>query len=103
MSHLQRPAESPVTVVGTDGLIDALTQLGRKQRIAAERVARDLGWPRAGLSVLRVLGCSGPASLSDVAAAPEVDASVASRQVGALADAGHVDPDDRRTREELSP
>ncbi|MBL0887912.1 MarR family winged helix-turn-helix transcriptional regulator [Myceligenerans indicum] len=101
MKHTE-PAECAATTVGTDELIDALTQLGRRQRVAAERMARELGWPRAGLSVLRMLGCSGPASLSDIAAALEVDVSVASRQVGALVDAGYVvrtiDPEDRRIR-----
>lgn len=106
MTHPARSAgplaTDDATGDGTDDLIDALTQLGRKQRVATERVARALGWPRAGLGVLRLLHCSGPASLSDVAAALEVDTSVASRQVGALAEAGHVvrtvDPHDRRIR-----
>ncbi|MBO0609647.1 MarR family winged helix-turn-helix transcriptional regulator [Myceligenerans salitolerans] len=101
MRHALRSPGDLTTDTGTDQLIDALTQLSRKQRVVSERVARELGWPRAGLGVLRVLS-SGPASLSDVAAALEVDASVASRQVGALADAGYVarsvDATDRRIR-----
>lgn len=96
--------DSPASAadVGTDELLDALAQLGRTQRIAAEQLAKELGWPRAGLSLLRMLRCTGPMSLSDVAAALQVDLSVASRHVTALADAGHVvrvvDPDDRRIR-----
>ncbi|GAB4087075.1 hypothetical protein GCM10028784_37050 [Myceligenerans cantabricum] len=100
--HHERPVTSPPSGVGTADLVDALTLLGRTQRVAAERTARDLGWPRAGLGVLRMLGCSGAAPLSDVAAALQVDLSVASRHVGALADAGYVvravDEDDRRVR-----
>ncbi|GAA4724221.1 MarR family winged helix-turn-helix transcriptional regulator [Isoptericola chiayiensis] len=83
-------------------LVGALEQLGRAQREAAARIAHDLDRPRAGLGVIRYLRAHGPVQLCEVAEALRVDASVASRQVSALVDSGHVarhvDESDRRAR-----
>lgn len=83
-------------------LVAALEELSRAQREAASQVARELGWPRAGLGVVRLLDRHGRLQLGDLACRLRVDASVASRQVGALVDAGYVrrtvGDDDRRAR-----
>jgi DNA-binding MarR family transcriptional regulator len=85
-----------------DELVAALEELGRAQREAGARAARDLSSPRAELGVVRLLHRCGPAQLGDVATRLRVDVSVASRQVSALVDAGlvrrTVDDDDRRVR-----
>nr|WP_246256132.1 MarR family transcriptional regulator [Isoptericola halotolerans] len=79
-----------------------MESLARAQREASARIARDLDRPRAGLGVVRMLRSRGPAQLCEVADVLRVDASVASRQVSALVDAGFlrrtVDPSDRRAR-----
>ncbi len=83
-------------------LVSALESLARAQRAAASRIARDLDWPRAGLGIVRLIRNRGSVQLCDVAEALRVDASVASRQVSALVDAGYVrrtvDRADRRAR-----
>lgn len=85
-----------------DELVAALEELGRAQREAGARAARDLSWPRAELGVVRLLHRCGPVQLGDVATRLRVDVSVASRQVSALVDAGlvrrTVDDGDRRVR-----
>jgi len=96
------PAATAIPHSAATELISALEELGRAQREAGARVARDLAWPRAELGVVRILHKCGPAQLSDVATRLRVDVSVASRQVSALVDAGlarrTVDDDDRRVR-----
>ncbi|WP_407319288.1 MarR family transcriptional regulator [Isoptericola halotolerans] len=91
-----------MTAGSSTALVAALESLGRAQREAAARVARDLDWPRSGLAVVRILRARGEMQLCEVAEILRVDASVASRQVGALVDAGHVrrtvDTADRRAR-----
>ncbi|MEG3616200.1 MarR family winged helix-turn-helix transcriptional regulator [Isoptericola haloaureus] len=86
----------------TTALVTALEQLGRAQREAAARIARELGRPRAALGVVRLLRARGPVQLCEVAEALRVDSSVASRQVGALVENGYVrrtvDESDRRAR-----
>ncbi len=92
----------PAPHAAATDLVTALEDLSRAQREAASHVARELGWPRAGLGVVRLLHRHGRLQLSDLACRLRVDASVASRQVGALVDAGYVrrtvDDDDRRAR-----
>lgn len=83
-------------------LVSALQSLGRAQRDAAGHLAESLGIPRAGLGIVRVLDARGTLPLCEVAEILKVDASVASRQVSALVDAGivrrRVDDQDRRAR-----
>ncbi|MCK0118220.1 MULTISPECIES: MarR family winged helix-turn-helix transcriptional regulator [Isoptericola] len=83
-------------------LVAALESLSRAQREAAARIARDLDWPRSGLGIVRMVRARGAVQLCEVAEALRVDASVASRQVSALVDAGYVrrtvDRADRRAR-----
>ncbi|MDO8147264.1 winged helix DNA-binding protein [Isoptericola sp. b515] len=86
----------------TTALVTALERLSRAQREAAARIAGDLGRPRAALGVVRLLRVRGPVQLCEVADTLRVDASVASRQVGALVEGGYVrrtvDETDRRAR-----
>ncbi|WP_402462765.1 MarR family winged helix-turn-helix transcriptional regulator [Isoptericola aurantiacus] len=83
-------------------LVGALESLSRAQRDAASRVARELDWPRSGLGIVRTLRSRGAVQLCEVSETLRVDASVASRQVSALVDAGYVrrtvDETDRRAR-----
>lgn len=89
----------PTTV---DGLVGALTELTRAQRETGALVARELGCSAAALTVLTVLEGRGPLQLGELAHTLRIDLSVASRQVSALVDSGHVgrsvDPADRRAR-----
>ncbi len=95
--------DTPVDAPGSHGdILTALEELGRAQREAAARLAHRLGWPRAGIGVIRMLALCGPVQITDVAARLRVDVSVASRQVGQLVDGGYVrrtvDESDRRVR-----
>jgi DNA-binding MarR family transcriptional regulator len=82
-------------------LIGAIEDMARAQRETGAWLSRAVACGRGGLAVLRVLE-TGPRGIGDVALALRVDVSVASRQVGALADAGLVErgvaADDRRVR-----
>lgn len=95
----------PATV---DGLVAALTELTRAQRETAAHVARDLGCTTSTLAVLATLHRRGPLQLGELAHALRIDVSVASRQVSALVDSGHVlrsvaDGDRRARSLDLSP
>lgn len=79
-----------MTEGASTALVAALESLARAQREAAARAARDLDRPRAGLAVVRILRARGALQLCEVAEILRVDASVASRQVSALVDAGYV-------------
>lgn len=113
LTHPTAPLPDAVPATGADGtpdatldaandLVLAIDELTRAQRESAARIARDLDWSRAGLGVLRLLDTCGPVPLGDVASRMRVDASVASRQVSPLVDAGlvrrTVDDEDRRVR-----
>ncbi|WP_245885972.1 MarR family winged helix-turn-helix transcriptional regulator [Xylanimonas oleitrophica] len=93
---------SPSSASPVDTLFASLEELSRAQREAGVRLARELDWPRAGLGVIRMLATCGQVQLTDIATKLRVDASVASRQVSQLVDAGYVrrtvDADDRRVR-----
>lgn len=97
------PSSSAGLPPGTSSdILTALEELGRAQREAAGKLAHRLGWPRAGIGVIRLLALCGPVQITDVAAKLRVDVSVASRQVSQLVDAGYVqrtvDESDRRVR-----
>ena len=92
----QTTTDTPTTAVAD--LVRQLYRLGFVQRGIAREALADLG--SQGFTTLGLLRINGPQRVSDLAAALNVDLSVASRQVTALANAGHVDrepdPDDRR-------
>jgi DNA-binding MarR family transcriptional regulator len=79
-------------------LIKQLYRLGLVQREIARHASAELG--SQGFVALAVVHAYGPVRISDVAHRLNVDLSVASRQVAALAAAGYVrreaDPEDRR-------
>ena len=79
-------------------LVKQLYRLGLVQRELARHALAELG--SQGFVALAVVATYGPVRVSDVAHRLNVDLSVASRQLAALAAAGHVrrdsDPDDRR-------
>ena len=82
-------------------LIAAIDQMSRAQRDTGAYLSRAVDCGSGGLAALRVLE-HGARQIGELAHALRVDVSVASRQVGALADAGLVERDvaagDRRGR-----
>ena len=80
----------------------SLEDLARAQREAYTQIAREVGCPRAGLGILRILDRTGARTIGDLAVLGRVDISVTSRQVSTLSDAGLVErevtDEDRRAR-----
>jgi DNA-binding MarR family transcriptional regulator len=101
-ASLSEPAGTGILPGTHSDILTALEELGRAHREAAGKLAHRLGWPRAGIGVIRLLALCGPVQITDVAAKLRVDVSVASRQVSQLVDAGYVqrtvDEGDRRVR-----
>jgi DNA-binding MarR family transcriptional regulator len=92
MSEAQVPIEA---------LVRQLYWLGVVQRDLSRHALAELG--SQGFTALAAIQLHGPLRVSDVAHRLGVDLSVASRQVAALADEGHVErrPDDRDRRAQL--
>ena len=106
---MTEPTDTPATTLpaaaGAQGaatpvedLVRQLYRLGFVHRGIAREALADLG--SQGFTALGLLKINGPQRVSDLAAALNVDLSVASRQATALVNAGFVarepDPDDRR-------
>ena len=81
-------------------LVKSLYGIGMVHREIARHALAELG--SQGFLALGVVQIEGPVRVSDVAHRLNVDLSVASRQIGALAGAGYVvrepDPEDRRAQ-----
>jgi DNA-binding MarR family transcriptional regulator len=84
-----------------EALVRQLYGLGMVKREISRHALAELG--TQGFTALAVIRVDGPLRVSDVADQLGVDLSVASRQVAALADEGHVErrPDDRDRRAQL--
>jgi DNA-binding MarR family transcriptional regulator len=91
-------SESRATI---EALVRQLYGLGVVQRDISRHAMAELG--SQGFTALAAIQLHGPLRVSDVAHRLGVDLSVASRQVAALADEGHVErrPDDRDRRAQL--
>jgi DNA-binding MarR family transcriptional regulator len=91
-------SESRATI---EALVRQLYGLGVVQRDISRHAMAELG--SQGFTALAAIQLHGPLRVSDVAQRLGVDLSVASRQVAALADEGHVErrPDDRDRRAQL--
>jgi DNA-binding MarR family transcriptional regulator len=89
-------AQAPI-----EALVRQLYCLGVVQRDISRHAMAELG--SQGFTALAAIQLHGPLRVSDVAHRLGVDLSVASRQVAALADEGHVErrPDDRDRRAQL--
>src|SRR3954454_24108244 len=84
-----------------EALVRQLYGLGMVQRDISRHAMAELG--SQGFTALAAIQVHGPLRVSDVALRLGVDLSVASRQVAALADEGHVERrrDDRDRRAQL--
>ena len=92
------PAADPPPISPADELVRSLYRLGLVQREIARHALAELG--SQGFTALAIVHRHGPVRVSDIARRLSVDLSVASRQVAALVDAGHVhrEPDDEDRR-----
>ena len=104
--HAARILLCSVTVSSTphdpafEGLLDALSDVVRRNRNLSLDIARDVGVPASQVAVIAVLGRLGEVRIAELAAELWVDPSVVSRHIGPLEKAGYVerrpDPSDGR-------